>query len=109
MVSRFSGYRKNISYTRSKTFHKMCVQEKGVCIDRSAYTYILSIPMGNEHLIPSQSLHISLYLLNLEFPLIITKTVPFSKMFDYCENEIIRNRIRIPFFLKVGKPLLQGF
>ena len=109
MVSKFSGYRKNTSYTRSQTFHEVCVQGKGVYIDRSTYAYILSIPMGNENLFPSQSLHISLYLLNLEFPLTITKIVPFSIMFDHCESEIIRIRIRIPFFSKGGKPRLQGF
>ena len=109
MVSKFSGYRKNTSYTRSQTFHEVCVQGKGVYIDRSTYAYILSIPMGNENLFLSQSLHISLYLLNLEFPLTITKIVPFSIMFDHCESEIIRIRIRIPFFSKGGKPRLQGF
>ena len=98
MVSKFSGSRKNTSYTRSQTFHEVCVQGKGVYIDRSTYAYILSIPMGNENLFPSQSLHISLYLLNLEFPLTITKIVPFSIMFNHCESEIIRIRKRIPFF-----------
>ena len=34
MVSKFSGYRKNTSYTRSQTFHKVCVQRKGVYIDK---------------------------------------------------------------------------
>ena len=90
MVSKFSGSRKNTSYTRSQTFHEVCVQGKGVYIDRSTYAYILSIPMGNENLFLSQSLHISLYLLNPEFPLTITKIVPFSIMFDHCESEIIR-------------------
>ena len=86
IVSRFSGYRKNTSYKRSQTFHEVCVQGKGVYIDRNTYAYILSI------------LNISLYLLNIEFPLIVTKIVPFSILFDHCENKIIR--IRIPFFLK---------
>ena len=106
MVPKFSGYRKNTSYTRSQTFHEVCVQGKGVYIDRSTYAHILFIPMGNEYLFPSQSLHISLYLLNLEFPLIIT--VSFSTMFDHCENEIIRIGIRIPFYSKERKPRLQG-
>ena len=65
--------------------------------------------MGNKNVFPSQNLHISLYLLNLEFPLTITKIVPFSIMFDHCESEIIQIRIRIPFFSKGGKPRLQGF
>ena len=109
MVSKFSGYRKNTSYTRSQTFHEVCVQGKGVYIDRSTYAYILSIPMGNENLFLSQSLHISLYLLNLEFPLTITKIVPFSITFDNWESEIIRIRMRILFFSKGGEPRLQGF
>ena len=108
MVSKFSGSRKSTSYTRSQTFHEVCIQGKGVYIDRSTYTYILSILKGNENLFLSQSLHISLYLLNLEFPLTITKIVPFSIMFDHCESEIIRVRIRIPFSSKGGKPCLQG-
>ena len=107
MVSKLSGYRKNTSYTRSETFHEVCVQGKGVHIDRNTYAYILSIPMGNKNLFTSQSLHISLYFLNVEFPLITTNTVSFSIMFDHCENEIIRIRTRIPFFSKVGKPRLQ--
>ena len=60
-------------------------------------------------MLPSQSLHNSLYVLNLEFPLTITKIVPFSIMFDHCESEIVQIRIRIPFFSKRGKPCLQGF
>ena len=109
MVSKFLGSRKNTSYTGSQTFHEVCIQGKGMYIDRSTYAYILSIPMENENLFPSQSLHISLYLLNLEFPLTITKIVPFLIMFDQCESEIIRIRIRIPFFSKGGKPRLQDF
>ena len=108
IVSRFSGYRKNTSCKRSWTFHEVCVQGKGVYIDRNTYAYILSILMGTEHLFPSQRLHISLYLLNIEFPLIVTKIVPFLILFDHCENEIIRILIRIPFFFKGGKPRLQG-
>ena len=109
MVSKFSEYRKNTSYTRSTTFHKVCVQGEGVYYDRSMYAYILSIPVENENLFPSQSLHISLYVPNLEFPLITTKIVPFSITFGYCENKIIRIPIPIPFFSKGGKPRFQGF
>ena len=87
----------------------MCVQGKVVHIDRTTYAYILSVPMGNENLFPSQSLHVSLYLLNLEFPLTVTKVVPFLIMFDHCESEITQIRIRISFFSKGGKARPQGF
>ena len=90
-VQIFKIQEKNTSYTRSETFHKVCIQGKGMYIDRSTYAYKLYLfPKGNENLFSSQSLHMLLYLLNLEFPLIITKIVPFSIMFDHCENQIIR-------------------
>ena len=109
MVSKFSRSRKNTSYTRSQTFHEVCVQGKGVYIDRSTYAYILSIPMGNENLLPSQSLRISRYFLDFEVPLTITKIVPFSIMFDHCESEIIRIRIRAHFFLKEESLAFKAF
>ena len=74
----------------------MCVQRKGVYIDRSSTHIYYLFPIGNENFFSSQSLHISLYLLNLGFPLTITKIVPFSIIFDHCENEIGR----ISFFPK---------
>ena len=109
MVSKFSSYRKNTSYRRSQTFHEVCIQGKGVYIDKDTYACILSIPMGNENLFPAQSLYISLYVLNLEFLLTIIQIVPFSIMFDHYESKIIQIPIRISFFSKEEKPRLQGF
>ena len=40
-VQIFRVQEKKTSYTRSETFHKACVQEKLVYIDRIMYAYIL--------------------------------------------------------------------
>ena len=106
MVSKFLGYRKKLHHMQDQRSSIKCAYRGRGCVLTEVRTRIYYLFLiGNENLFSSQSLHISLYLLNLEFPLIITKTVPFSIIFDHCKNEIIRIRIRISFFAKGGASL----
>ena len=109
LVYKFLGYRKQNTYTRSETFHTIKCAHRGrrfILIKVRAHVYYL-FPIGNENLFSSQSLHISLCLLNLELPL--TKIVPFSIMFDRCENGITRIQLPIPFFAKGGNVVFKVF
>ena len=70
MMSRFLGYWKKYIITRSEAFHKVCVQEKRVYSD-GKYAHGLVVLDWK-----MSTVHISPYLLNTEFPFIMTKTLP---------------------------------
>ena len=70
MMSRFLGYWKKYIITRSEAFHKVCVQEKRVYSD-GKYAHGLFVSDWK-----MSTVHISPYLLNTEFPFIMTKTLP---------------------------------
>ena len=99
-----SGYRKKMHHIQDQRPSIKCTYRGRGCILIEVRTHAYyHFPIGNKDLFSTQSLHISLYLLNLELLLIITKTTPFSRMFDHCENEIIQIRIRIPYFSQGGR------
>ena len=70
MMSRFLGYWKKYIITRSEAFHKVCVQEKRVYSD-GKYAHGLFVSDWK-----MSTVNISPYLLNTEFPFIMTKTLP---------------------------------
>ena len=70
MMSRFLGYWKKYIITRSEAFHKVCVQEKWV-YSGGKYAHGLFVSDWK-----MSTVHISPYLLNTEFPFIMTKTLP---------------------------------
>ena len=74
MMARYLGEKNMI--TRSKALHKVCVQEKRVYSDgkNSHEPFISNWKMKICSL--SSTANISRYHLNLEFPLILTKTFP---------------------------------
>ena len=90
---------------RERFFHFQTFESYGSAAAEGGSGGVLDPPVLGVYLVPPQLRHCH----NLEFPLIITKIVPFSIIFDHCENDIIRIRIRIPFFSKGEKPRLQGF
>ena len=105
-----SGYREKMHHIQDHRPSIKCTYRGRGCILIEVRTHAYyHFPIGNKDLFSTQSLHISLYLLNLELLLIITKTTPFSRMFDHCENEIIQIRIRIPYFSKGGRFVFKVF
>ena len=76
MMARYLGYCKKYMITRSKALHKVCVQEKRVYSDgKNAHEPFIS-DWKMKICSLSSAAHISPYHLNLEFPLILTKTFP---------------------------------
>ena len=95
MMSRFLGYWKKYIITRPETFHKVCVQEKRVYSDGKYAHGVFISDCKMKICSLSSTAHISPYHLNLEFPLMLTKTSPLS--------------IFAHIFYKRDQPHLQGF
>ena len=64
--------------------------EKGLYRQKDERTWTIFFLLEMSICPPHSTMHISFYLLNFEFPSIITKIVQFEIILDNYENEIIR-------------------